>query len=67
MKNVKANWLINFVFNHECFCYSGSDEHLETLELSEKTVNTAINEKIGPEHFELLKVLGKGGYGKVSF
>ena len=23
------------------------------------------DEKIGPESFELLKVLGKGGYGKV--
>ena len=24
------------------------------------------SEKIGPECFELLKVLGRGGYGKVS-
>lgn len=23
------------------------------------------DEKVGPESFELLKVLGKGGYGKV--
>ncbi|XP_014676485.1 PREDICTED: ribosomal protein S6 kinase beta-1-like, partial [Priapulus caudatus] len=43
-----------------------SEEQLETIEISEKTVNTSINEKIGPEHFELLKVLGKGGYGKVG-
>lgn len=25
------------------------------------------DEKIGPESFELLKVLGKGGYGKVCY
>ena len=37
---------------------------METLPISEETVNPH-NEKIGPESFELLKVLGKGGYGKV--
>lgn len=38
-------------------------EEKETVELSQSTVNP--NAKIGPEDFELLKVLGKGGYGKV--
>ncbi|GAV04074.1 hypothetical protein RvY_14410 [Ramazzottius varieornatus] len=39
-----------------------SDEN-ETVELSQSTVNP--HARIGPEDFELLKVLGKGGYGKV--
>lgn len=40
------------------------DEDLEKVTLSEKTVNPG-QEKVGPKDFELLKVLGKGGYGKV--
>ncbi|EEB12401.1 RAC protein kinase DRAC-PK85, putative [Pediculus humanus corporis] len=39
-------------------------EDLETVQLSEQTVNLG-KEKTGPEDFSLLKVLGKGGYGKV--
>lgn len=38
---------------------------METLELTENTVNPG-QLKVGPQDFELLKVLGKGGYGKVS-
>lgn len=37
---------------------------METLELCESTVNPG-DLKVGPQDFELLKVLGKGGYGKV--
>ena len=37
---------------------------MEKVTLSEKTVNPG-QEKVGPKDFELLKVLGKGGYGKV--
>ncbi|CAI4221244.1 unnamed protein product [Auanema sp. JU1783] len=37
---------------------------VETIELSEFSVNPP-NVRVGPEDFELLKVLGKGGYGKV--
>ena len=37
---------------------------METVDLNEETVNPA-TESVGPEHFELLKVLGRGGYGKV--
>ncbi|XP_013392365.1 ribosomal protein S6 kinase beta-1 [Lingula anatina] len=40
------------------------DENIETLELSEHTVNPG-QLKAGTHDFELLKVLGKGGYGKV--
>jgi ribosomal protein S6 kinase beta len=40
------------------------DENLEKLELSEHTVNPG-QPKTGPQDFELLKLLGKGGYGKV--
>lgn len=45
------------------FCYiRGGD--LETVELSEDTVNPG-QPKTRPQDFELLKLLGKGGYGKV--
>lgn len=42
------------------------DPQIETLELGENAelVNPP-NTKVGPEDFQLLKVLGKGGYGKV--
>ena len=43
-----------------------SNSTMETVAISEETVNPT-NEKIGPESFELLKVLGKGGYGKVCY
>lgn len=36
----------------------------EKFEISQNSVNKG-TEQIGPECFELLKVLGKGGYGKV--
>src|SRR5215510_5727384 len=39
-------------------------EDLETVQLSEQNVNTG-KEKTGHQDFELRKVLGKGGYGKV--
>nr|CAD7571497.1 unnamed protein product [Timema californicum] len=39
-------------------------EDCETVQLSEQNVNTG-KEKTGPQDFELRKVLGKGGYGKV--
>lgn len=39
---------------------------LETVELSEDTVNPG-QPKTRPQDFELLKLLGKGGYGKVRF
>ena len=45
--------------------YSGSGDNVEQVALSEDVVNPG-QEKVGPEHFQLLKVLGKGGYGKVS-
>ncbi|XP_072495390.1 ribosomal protein S6 kinase beta-2 isoform X1 [Notamacropus eugenii] len=38
--------------------------HYEEVELSETCVNPG-PERIGPHSFELLRVLGKGGYGKV--
>ncbi|XP_037933594.1 ribosomal protein S6 kinase beta-2 [Teleopsis dalmanni] len=39
-------------------------EGLETIQLSEENVNPG-KLKLGPKDFELKKVLGKGGYGKV--
>ncbi|XP_076649678.1 ribosomal protein S6 kinase beta-1 isoform X2 [Halictus rubicundus] len=38
-------------------------ENLETVQLSEDIVNP--QEKTGPQDFELCKILGEGGYGKV--
>ncbi|PAV82654.1 hypothetical protein WR25_05871 isoform A [Diploscapter pachys] len=40
------------------------DPMVEAIDLSEATVNPP-NVKVGPSDFELLRVLGKGGYGKV--
>lgn len=45
------------------FLFFRSDD-IETVQLSEQIVNPG-KEKTGPEDFCLLKVLGKGGYGKV--
>jgi hypothetical protein len=42
------------------FC---SLEETDTIELNEEIVNLGV--KLGPCDFELKKVLGKGGYGKV--
>ncbi|KAK4823039.1 hypothetical protein QYF61_025378, partial [Mycteria americana] len=39
--------------------------HYEEIEISESSVNNG-PEHIGPHCFELLRVLGKGGYGKLS-
>ena len=48
------------------FCVFISGEGLETVELSEYTMNPE-EPKAGPHDFDLLKLLGKGGYGKVSY
>lgn len=37
----------------------------EQVDISEETVNPSISLKTGTQDFELLRVLGKGGYGKV--
>ena len=41
-----------------------NEDDVETIDLNERIVNRG-SEKIGPQCFQLLKVLGKGGYGKV--
>ena len=47
--------------------YDFSDKGLsESIPINELTVNPA-GEKINPQCFSILKVLGKGGYGKVRF
>ncbi|XP_026495247.1 ribosomal protein S6 kinase beta-2 [Nymphalis io] len=40
-------------------------EGSETIQLSEDNVNPGQCKRLGPQDFELRKVLGKGGYGKV--
>lgn len=39
-------------------------ENCERVQLSEQNVNPG-QEKVGPKDFELCKILGEGGYGKV--
>jgi hypothetical protein len=56
-------WILNLGYITDVF-FSFRDEYVETLELSEMTVNPG-QMTVGPHDFELLKVLGKGGYGKV--
>lgn len=46
-----------------CLSFRRTDD-VETVQLTEQNVNPG-QEKAGPQDFELLKVLGKGGYGKV--
>ncbi|XP_011155999.1 ribosomal protein S6 kinase beta-1 isoform X1 [Solenopsis invicta] len=41
-----------------------SSDVVETVSISEQNVNRS-REKVGPQDFELCKVIGKGGYGKV--
>lgn len=43
---------------------SSLNEETEEIQLTEETVNLG-GVKLGPGDFELKKVLGKGGYGKV--
>ena len=51
---------------HVPLCTSvSSASEVETVQITEKTVNPQ-GERVAPNDFQLLKVLGKGGYGKVS-
>lgn len=56
----KAN-MCRLIAVHE---YYRDDPSVEAIELKAATVNPP-NTRVGPGDFELLKVLGKGGYGKV--
>lgn len=52
---LKENWKILFFYR---------SDNLERVQLSEQNVNAG-QEKTGPQDFELCKILGEGGYGKV--
>lgn len=52
-RKTSFNWL----------CHRPSE--METVEISAQTVNP-FQEKVKPQDFELLKTLGRGGYGKVG-
>ncbi|RMZ99642.1 ribosomal S6 kinase beta-1-like [Brachionus plicatilis] len=54
---------ITYETRNQVFNESGQDEIKEELNINENTVNPGV--KVGPVDFDLLKVLGKGGYGKV--
>lgn len=47
-----------------CIYLCSNMDDCEKIEISEDNVNQG-TENIRPECFELLRVLGKGGYGKV--
>uniref|UniRef100_A0A3B3DPN0 Ribosomal protein S6 kinase n=1 Tax=Oryzias melastigma TaxID=30732 RepID=A0A3B3DPN0_ORYME len=63
-ENVSDDELEDGVTLFFSICFSSNMDDCERFELSENNVNTG-TEQIRPECFELLKVLGKGGYGKV--
>jgi p70 ribosomal S6 kinase len=44
--------------------FENNFSEIETVQITEKTVNPQ-GERVSPHDFQLLKVLGKGGYGKV--
>lgn len=52
------------IFIYFLLCFASNMDDCEKFEISENSVNKG-TEQIRPECFELLKVLGKGGYGKV--
>lgn len=52
---------MHFFFQSYC---SVDGSEVEKIQLSQEIVNPGTS-KLGPEDFELKKVLGKGGYGKV--
>lgn len=47
----------------EAICEAKAEQQTEELTIDESTVNPEC--KVGAHDFDLLKVLGKGGYGKV--
>ncbi|CDQ78661.1 unnamed protein product [Oncorhynchus mykiss] len=51
-------------FMDQCSGFEFNMDDCEKIEISEDNVNQG-KENIRPECFELLRVLGKGGYGKV--
>lgn len=56
-----------FLFHFHRYCLCGNQnsfEHTEEIQISQEIVNPGTT-RLGPEDFELKKVLGKGGYGKV--
>ena len=55
----------DLIVKEEKNLFNFSGDNVETLELTEQTVNPG-EPKTGPQDFELLKLLGKGGYGKAS-
>lgn len=54
-----------FLCENNVFVLCIRTEDSETIQLSEDNVNPGQCRRLGPQDFELRKVLGKGGYGKV--
>lgn len=64
MINYIANNNVLGQFTPSSSLHSSLNEETEEIQLTEETVNLG-GVKLGPGDFELKKVLGKGGYGKV--
>lgn len=52
-----------YVFIIKVIIFFIRGENIEQVQLTEQNVNPG--QKIGPQDFELNKILGEGGYGKV--
>lgn len=60
----KINFECLLIYVNQIDSFSCRVEGTEKIQLSQEIVNPGTS-KLGPEDFELKKVLGKGGYGKV--
>ena len=63
---MRFSFLYHLIFFIFFVFFTSNMDDCEKFEISENSVNKG-TEQIRPECFELLKVLGKGGYGKVRF
>lgn len=64
LAKAKHKHLYHLQITNTATFYSYSIQGSESIILSQEVVNPG-TPKLGPEDFELKKVLGKGGYGKV--
>lgn len=61
---MNGNTVQPYIFTNNFVPYAHSSVQTEEVELTSESVNRD-REKVGPDCFELLTVLGKGAYGKV--
>lgn len=61
---MNVNTVQSYIFTNNFVPCAHSSVQTEEVELTSESVNRD-SEKVGPDCFELLTVLGKGAYGKV--